>query len=69
MAKHRRGRNWVKRMFAAGKPLAATAVLSCREVAAIMTARGYPMTTQRVMQLEHQAIKKLRESSLRDQQH
>lgn len=40
-------------------PQADTAVRSCREVAAIMTLCGLPMTTQRVQELERQALRKL----------
>ena len=61
------GARWIKRMVKAGRPLADTAVLSCQEVADIMTARGYPMTHQRVMQLERQAMVKLRRIGLREE--
>ena len=62
----RRRRLWIRNKIRAGKPLADTAIRSCQEVANIMTAKGYPMTQQRVLQLERQAIAKLRESELRD---
>lgn len=64
--KSRTGARWIKRMVKAGRPLADTAVLSCQEVADIMTARGFSMTRQRVMQLERQAMVKLRNSELKE---
>jgi hypothetical protein len=45
----------------AGKPALQTAVRSHREVADIMTAAGYAMSAQRVLEIERTAIAKLRE--------
>lgn len=47
-------------------PLATTAELSCREVADIMTERGYPMTASCVSQIEARALQKLWQA-LRDE--
>lgn len=58
---------YLARNFRNGRPLIETAILSHQEVAAIMTARGCPMSRQRVMQLEHAAIRKLREVMRREE--
>jgi len=44
------------------KPLLATAVRSCREVAAIMRQRGYPMSQSLVLYLERRALYKIHQA-------
>ncbi len=51
-----------RRRFVEGAPRANCAVRSYEEVARLMTQAGYPMGRQRVRQIEHAAIYKLRKA-------
>lgn len=51
---------WEKERHQQGKPRAETAIRTRKEVAEIMTERGYPMGTRAVEMTEHRALWKLR---------